>query len=110
MGLLRLGVVLTMIFWSAITPPIGDEDLAQRSWIDFNFQNWLAVFPLSIASLSMQFMLPTFCQHVRDKSSLGFILKIAIAIVILLDVGLGIAVAFHFQGDIVEMCTLNWVS
>ncbi|XP_065844283.1 transmembrane protein 104 homolog isoform X1 [Oscarella lobularis] len=108
MGLLRLAVVLTMIFWSAITPPIGDEDLTHRSWIDFNFQNWLAVFPLSISSLSMQFMLPTFCQYVRDKSSLGFILKIATAIVILLDVGLGIAVAFHFQGDIAEMCTLNW--
>eukprot|EP00118_Oscarella_pearsei_P011319 m.75267 g.75267 ORF g.75267 m.75267 type:complete len:308 (+) comp35935_c0_seq2:1060-1983(+) len=106
MSVVRIVVVLSMVLWSIVVPPVRDEPA--HGLTDFNFQNWLAVVPISVGSLAVHFMVPTLCQYVRDKSALGSVVKISVLIVILLDLSLGIAVSYHFQEKVVEFCSLNW--
>ena len=79
-------------------------------WLSFHLRGWILVFPIITYALFLHLGIPTLTHPIKDKKNVGTMMTSLFLACTFLYLLIGISVAVRYKENVVETCTLTWVS
>ena len=95
---------------SSRAQPNRTVDECREVWTSFHIERWIVVFPVTSYAYILHFAIPTLMQQTRDKKRSGVLVIAVFVVTTCLYVLVGVSVAVRYKDQVVETCSLSWVS